>query len=314
MAIAAPRGESIDDHAGHGGFVTIAAGSVKYPPHGICPALTLVYIGCKFFYMDQKIISTGGIITGIILIFTGVITAPLAIGVIASYPEKIWPLGIVLFICSGMILYGAIRSLRQSSKKLKQTESEIFAIRSSTANTGTNMASPNTNALVNWSYTPEEWKRFCRWEWRERKMNSIIVGLLIAIIGSLFLRGTRDASWPVAIAVSSGVGFLYGVVSYRIAVASMGRPLAAGSSVIITRHSVLINDKLNPFADDERWMGEVRILDDHEPRVLEIVYHWHTRKGNSRDEIRVPIPKGKLGEAVLLTEQLRNFLKKKTNG
>jgi hypothetical protein len=43
--------------------------------------------------------------------------------------------------------------------------------------------------------------------------------------------------------------------------------------------------------------------------ILEFTYCWSTRSGKTYDEIRVPIPKGNLKEAISLQERLMDAKK-----
>lgn len=270
--------------------------------------------------MDQKTIANGGILTGVLLIIIGGLMLPLAVGLVASYPHELWPLGLVLFVCSGMVLYGAIVALKKSSRGLKKMEAEINTIEAQTAqlkdsessqvlktSLGKTVISNSDTVLARWVYASDEWKRFYHWEASERKLSNIITGILIAVIATLFLRYGRDASWGAAMGVSGAVAILYGFGSYYFSMASIGKASSTKSVVVITGKSVLINNKLNPFQDEDRWLAEVKILEDADPKVLELKYQWKTRKGISSDEIHVPIPKGRLGEAVLLMDELKRF-------
>ena len=108
----------------------------------------------------------------------------------------------------------------------------------------------------------------------------------------------------VALGIGGIGGFLYGFFSYWFAINSIGKAENATNAIIITTNAVLINDKLYLFADEEKWMGEIEILEEPTPKILQITYHWKTHHGESSDNIHVPIPKGKLGEAVMLMSRL----------
>lgn len=274
--------------------------------------------------MDQKIESNGALFTGILLIFVGIIILPVAVGLCFSYPHELWMAGPVLLICSGMILYGAIRSLRKSSKKLKTLDAQIKNIQlaansvsppsreslnSDPVASGSQKSVPviadADTVLVRWTISPEEWKRFFEWESGERKSSNIIVSICIAVFGSLLLRYTRDATWGVAMAFSGVIALAYGLLSYYFHMSSVGSRGNKNNTVIVTVSSILINNKLNSFHDEDRWMAGVKIVEDADPKIFEVSYEWETRRGVTNDQVRVPIPKGKLGEAVLLMEELK---------
>ena len=52
------------------------------------------------------------------------------------------------------------------------------------------------------------------------------------------------------------------------------------------------------------WLGKITVNDAGSFNVLEITYCWNTSKGKTFNEIRVPIPKGSLKEAIFLQEKL----------
>jgi hypothetical protein len=268
--------------------------------------------------MDQKIIARGGLLTGVMLLVIGICVFPLAIGFLTSYPHQLWPLGLLLLASSMLMIAGSVKSLRSSSKKLKQTDEQMRLLKKTPA---INLTKPQqhtgqdetvaplsiNSVLARWTYTEEEWKKFYAWELKDRKLSAVVTGLVVAVISSLLFKFYRETSWWVVIAICATISILYSMLSYHFAISSIGRAVKLPNTVVITGNAVLINDKLNPFTDEDRWMGEVKILEEPEPKVLEITYHWNTRKGSTSDEIHIPIPKGKLGEAVLLMDQLRKI-------
>ncbi len=60
------------------------------------------------------------------------------------------------------------------------------------------------------------------------------------------------------------------------------------------------NEQDENFAAGERHFQRVNISDAGRLNVMEIFYE----KGNARQEIRIPIPKGKLREAIEVQEKL----------
>ena len=270
--------------------------------------------------MDQKFIE-GGMMSGGILLFAGVMLLPLGIGALASYPDKIWPLGLLLLASSGVLIYSGINSIRTSSKKLKKTDGQINDIVKQ-VNTGSLKNSipvkskaetsidklPNDTAnvaLACWNYSNDEWAKFYKWERKERKTNTLTESLIIVLFGTFFIYITRESDVFLSLAISLCVAITYGLIKYFLTMASLSNASKKQNQVIFTNSSVVINGKLNPFKDDNYWLGKIEILEEPEPKVMEITYHWSTRKGNSFDEIRVPIPKGKLGEAVQLVDKLK---------
>ena len=268
--------------------------------------------------MDQKSKSKGGAMAAILLVVVGVIMMPFAIVVLTSYPNEIWPLGLILVSCSGLVLFGAISTFKRSSRQSTDTYEQISQIQKNAIDRSTNISSAgkapqsietgfpvkSNQVLVDWVYSKEEWKRFTNWELGRRNWVNIFVSLSITIVSVFILKGFRDFPWMVALGIGGIGGFLYGFFSYWFAINSIGKAENATNAIIITTNAVLINDKLYLFADEEKWMGEIEILEEPTPKILQITYHWKTHHGESSDNIHVPIPKGKLGEAVMLMSRL----------
>lgn len=271
--------------------------------------------------MDQKIVSRSGVIVSKLCMMLGIILIPASILVLASYPEMVWPLGIVLFICGIVIFREGLRFSRKSSAEYKSTNAQIMQIHAMTAaqrnaipvkdhekkffaesfSSGT-----AEQVLASWVYTEEEWRRFCRWKKKKLKRGSIRVGLFITVLSVLLLKFARDFSWMAAIAVGVLIAFIYVLISYLVSIASAGKAYGQQNVVIITNRAALINNRLNFFADKERSVKEVKIAEEMDPKILSIICCRSTESGREDDEIHIPIPKGRLGEAVLLMEHLKN--------
>ncbi len=268
--------------------------------------------------MDQKTVSKGGATVAILLVLIGVMMMPFAIVVLARYPDEIWPLGLILVFCSGLVLFWAIRTFKRSSRQSTDTYEQISQIHKNAIDRSTNISSSvkapqsietgvpikSNQVLIDWVYSKEEWKRFTNWELGKKKWVNIFLSLSIMVISTFILKINRDFPWAVALGIGGIGGFLYGFVSYWFAIASIGKAGNAPNAIIITTNAVLINDKLHLFAGEGKWMGEIDILEEPTPKILQITYHWKTREGEMSDEIHVPIPKGKLGEAVVLMGKL----------
>jgi hypothetical protein len=68
----------------------------------------------------------------------------------------------------------------------------------------------------------------------------------------------------------------------------------------ITTGKVWINNRHEPFHDKERSFRNINIHDAGKLNVMEIRYEY----GDHSGEIRIPIPKGKLREAIQVQEEL----------
>ena len=74
--------------------------------------------------------------------------------------------------------------------------------------------------------------------------------------------------------------------------------------ITITRQKIWINDAVESFSDIDRYVKRVAITDAGKFNLLEITYSILVGGKNVSDEIRIPVPKGKLKEAIQLQEKL----------
>jgi len=81
-------------------------------------------------------------------------------------------------------------------------------------------------------------------------------------------------------------------------------------AIQITHDRVWINEAPEAFQNELRKVHKINIHDAGKLNVMEISYQMTGSNGTSSDEIRIPIPKGKLREAIEVQDQLMkaNFL------
>lgn len=259
--------------------------------------------------MDQKIRTAGGRITGVIAIFCGLLTFPLSLAVIMSKPAEIWWLGLVLLICSVMMLYGGIQSLVAAKKEKKFSDMQQQLIEKETRGLqNETMASanqpPEKIILARWIYSTDEWQQFMAGEKKERKTSLIIEVVLIALLGGMLIHYSRSESWIISFAFSIPLALLIGLLRYKFTLSSVSLSGKKMPEVIITADAVMVNGHYNRFYGDNLWLGKVDVKDTGKMNILEITYCWNTRSGQSSEEIRVPVPKGKIREAIEVQEKL----------
>ncbi len=78
--------------------------------------------------------------------------------------------------------------------------------------------------------------------------------------------------------------------------------------ITITHNKISIDDNHEPFHDSERRLRRVNIRDAGNMNVMEISYESPGQKGILSNEIRIPVPKGKLREAIGVQERLSNLI------
>ena len=158
--------------------------------------------------------------------------------------------------------------------------------------------------LAHWYYTVSEWESFIRWEKKKRGSDILLEGSLVVILGTILLVILRDAPLIWALLVSILIAGLYSIIKYALRMNSLKWKGPGMPEVLITKTSIITNGIKTAFHTDQKWFRRAVINEKADRNILEITYEWQTRKGVTYDEIRLPVPKGKLREAI----EIQSFL------
>lgn len=272
--------------------------------------------------MDQRTIQSGGIFSGVLVIFCGVLVSPVAIALTASYPHELWWLGAILCACCFLMIFGGIETIRGARFKERMANLERERIATELAQqkatedfatqgivpTETPAAVPlRPEVLAHWTFKTKEWNQFIAVEKRRRLESSIYEGIGIMVLGTIVIMLARESVFSIALGVSTAIALIVGTLRYSLNMKSYG-PTSSKNEVTITSQSVLINDKLNPYRSDTLHLEKIKLIEGS-PDVLEFTYAWLTsKKKKAFDEMRIPVPAGKKEEAKLLIQKIINPL------
>jgi hypothetical protein len=78
--------------------------------------------------------------------------------------------------------------------------------------------------------------------------------------------------------------------------------------VKITRERVWVGSDHQHFHSDEHQLKRIDVRDEGKLNIIEITYEWVKRKTPGLDAIYIPVPRGKLREAIVTQEQLMEML------
>jgi hypothetical protein len=274
--------------------------------------------------MDQKFITGGTILSGVIITGCGLMVAPLAVGMLLSYPHQIWLLGVVLAFSSIAMIIGGIKQLISARKKQQQVDQTQTAIQEEILSAKVQHIGESINndaieaaiiqnqeaaqsapidqvILAKWHFTAAEWNRFLQYEKRERKMSSTIESVIIILLGGALLMFAKNANAWLAFGISGVIASIYWLGKYYLSMGSLGASRAV-NEVIITPVAIIINGKYNVLRNDRIWLSKVVVKNETAMQVLEFTFNWSTRKGDTFEEIRIPIPENKLAEAEALAK------------
>lgn len=225
----------------------------------------------------------------------------------------------VLAISGGMMIYGGVTMFFGARKKIEDTsrdEKELTeavknqinlddAIKSVREQATKPFTDKNT-LLAHWTYSDEEWKVFTKKEFKAQIRDALLVWLLLVGLGTWLLAGYRDMGFLAAFITSFSVGalitFIRFIIAYNARKANSSKP----GDVIISAKSILINGIYHTLNDELKTLSKLELLKDEAPQILEFTVIWNTRKGQTNEQVRVPVPSDKLSEAGKLVDIFNN--------
>ena len=252
--------------------------------------------------MNQKIRTRASSVSAFILAGCALVMIGSGISNILHYSAGTWLEGILLLAIGLIVGIVAIKTY-----SLARNEKERFEELSAIIEAGKNQdfsGKPKVEILANWVYSKSEWKQFLKWEKKQANSSSLVEALSLVIMIALAIRYSTNIDWLLSFAISVMVGLAYCITKYYVNLFSINLEENKIPEVIVTNNAVIINGHSNQFLGNNLTLGKVSVNDAGKFNLLEITYGWQTKKGKTFDEIRVPIPKGSLKEAIFLQEKL----------
>ncbi|HEX7238644.1 MAG TPA: hypothetical protein VF263_00145 [Longimicrobiaceae bacterium] len=157
---------------------------------------------------------------------------------------------------------------------------------------------PEARVLAHWTYGPGQWTTYTGTEIAFRKREAVYQAAGITALGTVFLSLGDDISLGHAFQSSAFVGIMVFAGRYLQARAAHDSNAAtARGEAIISPDAVVLNGRYHVLRNDEYHLRSVRYLDAGATPLLEFSVEWRTRGGPASEEIHVPVPPGREGEA-----------------
>lgn len=160
------------------------------------------------------------------------------------------------------------------------------------------------SVLVHWYYSISEWEDFNKTKSRVDWQNIARGSLLVMIPAFFIFYFALNASWIVSLIFSANTALLYNAIKYYILSTGSKWKGPGMPEIIITEDAVTSNGKTIIFQGDGNFLRKVDIKENDNINVLEILFECNKGKTVTYDHIRIPVPKGKLREAVVLLDNL----------
>lgn len=245
--------------------------------------------------MDEKIKQKASVVTGVILIVLAIVLLPISAGMLFSFPHWVGYIGIIMLCCCGAFVYSGVQQISIAKKVIRGLDSIHQQLKQPSNDQANALQSFE---LAKWTFDDTTWNAFLADERKERKMNIVIECFWVIVLGTVVIILSRGALFLTALIISSLVAAVYGVLKYYLTMRSI-RGISAHHEIILTHQAVIINGNFNFFEDQHKRKGKIQLLKKKQPPVIEITYHWQTRRGETFDEIRFPAPNEAEAERII---------------
>jgi hypothetical protein len=159
--------------------------------------------------------------------------------------------------------------------------------------------------FIHWYYSVAEWQDFMKLERRKKETPVLVEGLFFSMLGLLINRFGINASWFTSLCISGAIFIIYTLLRYYIRLHTLKWKGVKMPEITITSGIATVNGKSTIFHGDDKWLRKVDIKEVNNLNILEFIYEWRAETGVSFDELRIPVPKGRLREAVEALDRLR---------
>ena len=154
-----------------------------------------------------------------------------------------------------------------------------------------------------WSYTPEEWMRFVAADYLDEKKEKknlyimlVVIGLIIGILMTVVLQS------PVILIVVAGIFAITAIPAFLVPRMRYRKLRHSDTKALIAEIGVIVGKMFHLWVKLGAHLDQVSINQEDDPALLEFAYSMPTRNGIQEEVARVPIPKGKMEEAIMIVK------------
>ncbi|MFA5973010.1 MAG: hypothetical protein WC780_11715 [Lentimicrobiaceae bacterium] len=164
-----------------------------------------------------------------------------------------------------------------------------------------------------WRYSPEEWMSFVSKDFEaEKKLKGMLfmtIAVISIVIGIVLILYFRDL---IFIPIIMGIIALIAIPAIWAPRYRFSKLKHSDSEVLIAENGVIVGRMFHLWESTGTSLDKISLNINGNPNVIEFVYSAITRTGRQEEVARVPVPKGKLEEAIKLVEYFNGSRQKDT--
>ncbi len=255
----------------------------------------------QMYKMDQQVVSKGSKLAAIIYWGLAIMVAPIAIGGLLGSATVVFAVGVVFLLISLFLLWAGFRQWHLSKQVLDEAN-EVIRLSASASEIRQNRADDSLPII--WEYSKEAWLQFAQWERKERTTNTAVEAIVLVVLGTLMIIISRGAHSTIALSISIVIAGIYYWLKIWLTLRGITQPDTENRyRVVIHEDGVLVNGRYHALQNQQRWRGKLTLNEKLVPAILEFTFYWNTRKGETFDELRIPVPADAIAQAKLLVKK-----------
>lgn len=150
--------------------------------------------------------------------------------------------------------------------------------------------------LAHWVYEPAAWSSYTGGEVKRRTGESMRIAITVFLVGLVGGSGGGQEGWTM-IGSATFVAVIILVGGMLMAKGDHQANVSGPGEAIITPTAILLNGRYHVLRNDTYHLHGVSFDEAAHPPQLQFTIGWSTRSGPTRDNIRIPVPRGREEEA-----------------
>jgi len=158
--------------------------------------------------------------------------------------------------------------------------------------------------LFHFKYDDNEWRKFAKFQSKQKKIDNIIYGALILIFGLLILIFVKGAPILFALIITMPLAFFFSYIRYRKSQKYFRRNVKSPQIKIFKNH-LEINGLKKVLVSKKYWLLSVVSKSKNDLNYICFQIAWNAHKARTHDEFRIPVPKNQLDK----TQEIIDYFK-----
>ncbi|MCX6251256.1 MAG: hypothetical protein NTX61_10955 [Bacteroidetes bacterium] len=157
--------------------------------------------------------------------------------------------------------------------------------------------------IAEWHYTPEEWMRFVAADYLDEKKAKknlyvmlVVIGLIVGIVMTVVLQS------PVILIGVAGIFAITAIPAFLVPRMRFRKLRHSEAEALIAENGVIVGKMFHLWVKLGASLNKVSINSKEHPNIIEFAYSMPTRNGIQEEVARVPVPEGKMDEALRIVE------------